>query len=545
MKYLLLLLGVAQAKDLLLKRRLSGSSGSLEWNFEDEDGTLIPQSHPCPAPGEELPSDVVHAAMCGQRLLTGSSECDTSGFIVGSVHAMNSGSCGSTARWYKIDSVDGGTRVIKRCGPDVDDGHGNGPICAKDVAKADVDIATCTESYDAKNAAGDHLNHPNWDVDLLCAKETGAILTADGSGSGSPPSCHGLGESSCQGQADCSWDPDAGTVGECHSSPTDSGPTCGYVVKNDSDLHDEFLQMFHYNEPVACTTAECNDMKSFYDILINEGISDIIDQTIQDIQTGGYTFDCCDNSMISLPDDQITDFMENTFVTADNIGLPISILEQINHFMKVDGIDSLCYNPSNTDGVTCDYNDIMGLLFHPQYSIFSQDTTAEIEACAVPTGPSDGSSDGPSEPPPCTGRYNHDDCVREDGRTCVWDGSSCDRHPCDTITSCEGDLVKKSPYPDANNINKTFYIHYAQCCKPERKGCKDDSTSYTYDPTVDVHDPSLCFTQESEADKAADVAAAVVRVPAVATALAVVVVMVDTCLAVVVLLGSGQFCPWP
>ena len=43
----------------------------------------------------------------------------------------------------------------------------------------------------------------------------------------------------------------------------------------------------------------------------------------------------------------------------------------------------------------------------------------------------------------------------------------------------------------------------------------------------------------------ADVAAAVVRVPAVATALAVVAVMVDTCLAVVVLLGSGQFCPWP
>lgn len=107
MKYLFLLLGVAQARERLLSNLL----GSVTWDIIDYGSKIGEQTGNCDDPG------VIHAAMCGQRLL--------------------------------VDS-------------------------------------------------------------------------------GPPPSCHDHhDESSCQGQADCSWDPDDGTNGECHSSSTDSGHSDG------------------------------------------------------------------------------------------------------------------------------------------------------------------------------------------------------------------------------------------------------------------------------------------------------------------------------
>lgn len=428
MKYLLLLLGVAQAKDLLLKRRLSSE---ISWDIIEDDVKTGEGSAPCP-----LSDDAVHAAMCGR--------------------ALSSSDSGSSC-------------VDRQSGGDCETGDG---LC---------------KWYDDRSP-----------------KCQDAPSDSDGSGP-TTVNCHGIHDSTHCGlqiAAGCSWYGD-----ECHcdgASDCTSGPTCGYVVKDvvKDNLPTEFLNRFNYNELVACTTAECTEMKSFNDILHDFEMPHIIDHAIEGMQTEGYTFDCCENSMISLTVNQITYFMDNTFVVAD-VQLPISILEQINHYMAWVNLNIQCSNLSQHVGVDCDYGDIMGILFHPEYSIFSQDTTAEIEACVASAGP----SDGPSELPTCTYRYSQGDCEdTEDGRTCVWDGSSCDEHPCDTIT-CSGDLIKKSPYPDAGSINVTQSIQFAQCCKPERKGCKDDSTSYTYDPTVDVHNSSLCFTEMTLTKKENEVTA--------------------------------------
>jgi len=448
MKYLLLgLLGVAQARE----RQLSGTE-QITWDILDQDGNPTSETGSAPCP---LSDDAVHSAMCGRAL--SDAPCDTSGFTVGSVHAMNSGSCGGKARLYRVAAGDSdSTRKIFRCGPD------EAPICAKDGhTKTSVDpAADCNTAYADKDAQGNPLGHYNWDVGLLCSKNAGADLTAGGSSS--------------------------------------SGPSCDYVVR--FDLHDEFSHKFHFSEPVACENSECSEVKPLAHILAVSGFSEMIDYAIQDMQIAVSPFECCHNSMISLTENQIQYFMDNTFVAVDTQFLSGSILEQINHYMIASGRSSGCSSEP------CDHNDIMRLLFHPQSSIFaSSDTTAEIEACGASAGPSDGPSDGPSELPTCTSRYNQDDCDNTgDGRICVWDGSSCVKHPCDTII-CSGDLVLKSPYPNAISLNLDNYVYFDQCCKPERKGCKDDPTSYTYDPNVDVHNSSLCFTQKSEADKVAEV----------------------------------------
>ena len=215
MKYILLLLGVAQATPSL-RRKLQ----SITW---DVDG--VEQTAPCDTPG------AVHAAMCGRAL--SDAPCDTSVFEVGSVHAMNSGSCMHKARWYRVAAGDSdNTRKIFRCGPD------EAPICAKDGhTKTSVDpAADCNTAYADKDAQGNPLGHYNWDVGLLCSKNAGADLTAGGSSSSGPTNCHGIGDGpTCDGEDDCAWGDN-----ECHfSASSDSGPSCPKTVVADFQAGDD------------------------------------------------------------------------------------------------------------------------------------------------------------------------------------------------------------------------------------------------------------------------------------------------------------------
>ena len=158
MKYLLLLLGVAQARD-----RLLSGTGSITWNILDQDGNQIldqdnnptTDSANCDIPG------VIHAAMCGRALSStppsdpchglGDSDCDyTSGC------AWNSDT-GPTGGCHTINSSGSGHPCPKTVVADFQAGDGTNYTIS-------IDGATAQEDPQITLCEGDTLNVTRPDV---------------------------------------------------------------------------------------------------------------------------------------------------------------------------------------------------------------------------------------------------------------------------------------------------------------------------------------------------------------------------------------------
>ena len=529
MKYLFLgFIGVAQATPLL-RRKLQ----TLTW---DADG--VEQQAPCDTPG------AVHAAMCGRALSSSGDTCDTSGFTVDSIHAMNSGSCGNTARLYRVAAGDSSDkRKIFRCGPDWDSGDGNGgPICAKDGhTKDNVDVAKCTTAYAAKNENGDLTGDDNWDVNLLCTKNAAAFLTA---GDSAPTNCHDIGDGpTCDGQADCSWDPDAGTVGECHSSASsDSGPTCTYEfdvsgLNNEINYNDYFHVGVDFSlsgdgtifgisgylptefgislGDLCCdsvyVTPTQDDLVTVYNQLPN------LNQILEAFTNLGVCVDTCTT-------DEIVNVLVNNNNGIGSMGIckvkvssdsgpscPKTVVadfqagNNVDYTISIDGATAQA-DPQITlcEGDTLNVTRSTGFTDHP-LRISDTDGNPVLNSN---TGPVTGLSPG-DYPYECTvsGHESMAGIVRVISTSdpeCSCDSSSSDdsspSHACDAV-SCPADFTKRSSLPTGDNPSAK------QCCRPMRKGCKT-SGKWTYDVSADEHDDSLCVNAQTATEKDNEVSAA-------------------------------------